>query len=283
MSEYPLTRYELRPPMNEVPRCNAYIARFMVRLFFCEMFGVAMLSFPLTVYTGLKEFTESLSTMVSLAYGVAAWTFGHLSGAQIHTGVTLTLLFTRRITYPYAIVSIVAQLVGAIFGSGMAIVITDKYPNSTTHYGLAKLPEGSSAWQAFLMETIAVIIILLMALSALDESRRGPFACGCTIAYPFMFAMSVVFTAPMIAEHSGIGLNPAMMLGAAIVNNYYKDVWIYIVAPIVGCLIAAIIYDMLLSNAASTARIRHWFTDPNFDRHVNYKVLDGEVQDNKID
>ncbi|CAL8085917.1 unnamed protein product [Calicophoron daubneyi] len=282
MSEYSLTRYALTPVLHEVPRCDAYTARYMVRLFLCEMIGVAGLSFPLTVFTGLENFKESITTLVAIAYGLWVWTFGPMSGPQLHTGVSLILVFTRRLSYPYAIVSIVAQIIGAIFGCGMAVVITQKYPDATHHYGLAKLPAGSSAWQAFVMETIAVFIIILMALSTLDESRQGVWACGHIVAFPFMFAMSVVLTAPMIAAHSGIGLNPAMMIGAAIVNNYYKDLWIYVAGPILGCFLATILHEMVLSNAASSARLRHWFTDRNFNRHVNYKVLDGEVPDNKI-
>ncbi|CAL8085932.1 unnamed protein product [Calicophoron daubneyi] len=283
MSEYPLTRYALVPPLNEVPRCDAYIARYMVRLFITEMLAVASLEFPLTVFTGIENFTESLTTMVAMAYALSIWTYGPISGPQLHTGLSLILLFTRRLSYPYAIVSIVAQIVGAILGCGLAIVITQKYPDATHHYGLAKLPDGSSEWQAFLMEAIAIFMIVMMILATLDESRQGAWAVAHISLFPFMFAVSVIFTAPMIAAHSGIGLNPAMMIGAAIVNNYYKDVWIYVAGPIVGCVVAAIIYEMVISNAASTARLRHWFTDRNFNRHTNYKVLDGEVPDNKID
>ncbi|CAL8085935.1 unnamed protein product [Calicophoron daubneyi] len=279
MSKYSLANRVLVPPTNEVPRCNAYVARYMVRMFICEMLGVAFVAFPWTVYTAIENFRGNIGNLVAIAYGLWFWTFGPMTGGQIHTGVSLVLLFTRRISYPYAIVAIVAQLVGGIFGCGMAVVITNKYPDSTHHYGMALVPEDSTVWQAFLQEAIALFMIMTLALSTIDESRQGAWARGHVIGFAFAFTMSVMLTAPMIGAYSGVGLNPAINFGAAIVNNYYKHQWVFVVGPIVGCIVAAILYEMVLSNAASSARLRHWFTDPNFDRSLDYKLLDGEVAD----
>lgn len=111
---------------------------------------------------------------------------------------------------------------------------------------------------------------------------------------------------------TGCGLNPAFSLSAAIFNNNYKKIWvsfgsakpdlffvnswlyrlsysclklnyscsflkIYIVAPFVGTIIAVLFWEMLLSDGASVERIKHWWTDPDFDRTKDYKRLDREA------
>ncbi|TPP63056.1 hypothetical protein FGIG_04558 [Fasciola gigantica] len=65
-------------------------------------------------------------------------------------------------------------------------------------------------------------------------------------------------------------MNPALSLGGAIANANFREIWIYIVGPLIGSLIVTLGYELLLSDGASLARLKALATESNFDRSKNY-------------
>ncbi|CAL8085938.1 unnamed protein product [Calicophoron daubneyi] len=274
MDEDPLPAPVLRPPLTVVPRCGAYITRYLIRLFVVEMLSVANIGFTLTTLETTHDLNIAVTTIFAISFGLSIWIAGPITGPQTNTGISIVMLITRRIAYPYFIVAIVAQLVGGIVGSGFAILITGVYPNATHHYGMTIIPDSSTVERALGFEIVGMFILMVVVLSTLDEYRQESWANGQITLYTFVFTMAAAMVASLLLPYSGPGINPAASLGAAIVNNYYKHQWVPVVGPIIGSVLAVIVYEMILSNGASVARTRHWLTDPNFDRNIDYKVLD---------
>ncbi|THD18843.1 AQP-1 [Fasciola hepatica] len=59
-------------------------------------------------------------------------------------------------------------------------------------------------------------------------------------------------------------------------HPHWTQSHIYILAPMVGSIIAVLFWEMMISDGASVERIKHWWTDPNFDRTKDYKRLSQE-------
>jgi glycerol uptake facilitator-like aquaporin len=266
-----LVNAEMRPPLSKVPKCNGYTARFFIRLFICELLGVMNISFCLTVFTTFEEIAFSVTTLVAFAYGITVWLCGPITGPLINTSLSVVQLMTRRVAYPYVIVGFLAQLIGGMGGCGFAILLTGKYPDDTHHYGMPIIPETSTVGRALGIEIIGTFILMILVLCTVDEFRNEAWCNGHVTVFAFMIVLAVIMVGPLTAPFSGVGLNPLMTLGCAIVNNYYKHQWVHVFGPIIGTVIAVLLYEMVLSNGASLARTRHWWTDPDFDRTINYK------------
>jgi glycerol uptake facilitator protein len=180
-------------------------------------------------------------------------TLGGTSGAHFNPAVTVTLTALRKISIPDAVVYIVMQLAGAVCA---ALVVKALLTGSAdaTNYGATAVNKGmlSGDGAGFLAELIGTFA-LMWAIMGLAVNPRGdaswaPFVIGTTLGF------AVMATGPL----TGAGLNPARSFGPALVGSAFNGggtfLLVYVLAPIVGALIAGIVYTVLVINPAASAR-----------------------------
>jgi aquaporin Z len=207
--------------------------------------GVATLSF------GFKLAGTSTSAGVvatALAFGFVllalAYTLGPVSGAHVNPAVTLGFVVSGRMTLQEAVGYWVAQFIGGIIGALVLYAIVSGAP----HYSTGTVGLGADGWgkasmvgigagSAFVAEVVLSFVFVLVVLIA--TSRIGsPGAAG--------LAIGIALTAVHLIgiPLTGTSVNPARSLGPAIIVGHeaIKQVWLFIVAPLVGGALAALAY-----------------------------------------
>ncbi|MDQ3699024.1 MAG: aquaporin [Gemmatimonadota bacterium] len=171
----------------------------------------------------------TLAVMVTATMRVS----GHLNPA-----VTIGFLAARRIAPMMAGVYIAAQLLGAM---AAAYTLKSVFPAAdflAARGGGQVVASGISSGSAYLLEAVATFFLVFVVFgSAVDP--HAPKVGG--LAIGFTLAASILAIGPL----TGASLNPARSFGPAVASGVYEGQVIYWVGPIVGGIMAALLYDAL--------------------------------------
>jgi aquaporin Z len=154
---------------------------------------------------------------------------GDVSGAHLNPAVTAAFAaarqFPARAVPPYA----TAQLIGAFAASGLLRIL---FPAHDT-LG-ATLPAGP-AGQSFAFELLLTLILMFVILRVSTGAKEKGITAG--IAVGAVIALEALFAGPVC----GASMNPARSLAPAVVSGRTEHLWVYLVAPPVGALVAVVI------------------------------------------
>jgi MIP family channel proteins len=172
-----------------------------------------------------------------LALAVVVSAFGAVSGAHFNPAVTFGLWIASRIDGVRAVTYVIAQLIGAIVA---ALLVSTLVPGPSMAQAALPAPgNGIDQVQATLIEA-ALTMILLTAVfgTAVDPraARIGGLAIGLALAAGIMFGGPV----------TGGALNPARWFGPAVVAADYTNALVYIVGPLLGAGIIAVLYRFFI-------------------------------------
>lgn len=197
---------------------------------------------------------------VALAYSLALIgiysAFGRVSGAHINPAVTLGALVSKRITVLDSIYYIVAQLAGAVLGAIAVYLIAIGKPEYELSFGLGQNGIGAntlgsySLTAAIIFELIATFLFVYIFLSAtssyLQNVRCNRTRHNAGIGIGLFFGAAYI----MGLQVSGASLNPARSFGPAFLVGFvdktaWTDLWLFILFPIIGGLLAGLVYNLL--------------------------------------
>ncbi|HTH50164.1 MAG TPA: aquaporin [Candidatus Limnocylindria bacterium] len=153
-------------------------------------------------------------------------TFGDVSGAHLNPAVTTAFAAARRFPWREVPGYVGAQLAGAFAATGLLRLL---FPLNVT-LG-ATLPTGSDA-QSFILETVLTFLLMLTILSVSTGAKEKGITAG--IAIGAVIALEAMFAGPIC----GASMNPARSLAPAIVSGHFTSLWVYLVAPLLGALLA---------------------------------------------
>lgn len=165
---------------------------------------------------------------------VMIFAIGHLSGCHINPAITIAMLALRRISAAKAALYVAAQLAGAVL-AGLAIVaiVGDEGQAGAT------IPRINGADAAFWSELILTFFLAFVVFAVATDSRsEGSFAAIAIGGY-------VGFAATGWGPVANASMNPARSFGPAVAANVWDSHCVYWVAPILGALIAAAVYELL--------------------------------------
>lgn len=173
---------------------------------------------------------------ISAAFGLVVtamvYALGSLSGAHINPAVTIGFLSAKRFETKSVLPYIVAQLVGAVLAS---VTVQAIFPTQESLGGT--LPAG--AWyDAFAIE-VGITFVLMLVILRVSLSKNAE-----VIAAPVIGA-TVGIWAFVAGPFTGASMNPARSIGPAVIQGQYEHLWLYVVAPIAGALLAAV-FDSLI-------------------------------------
>lgn len=210
-----------------------------MRRYVAEAFGTFVLVFAGTGAVVANEFSGGAVTLVGVAMAFALvvtamiYTIGDLSGAHINPAVTLAALVMRRFSPADVLPYVVAQCVGAI---GASATLRLLYPDAAT-LG-ATLPAGPVA-QSFALEVLLTAILVFVVFNVTAE--RNPTGSLAGLVIGGVIGFEVFCGGPV----SGASMNPARSLGPALVGGQLQHLWIYLVAPVLGAVLGALLVDYL--------------------------------------
>jgi len=235
--------------MKKGGHMKKYIAEFIGTMTLVILgCGTAMLvGCSSTAGTGymLTAFAFGL-TIVGMAYCV-----GNISGCHINPAVSLGVLINGGMTVSDFVGYVCAQCLGAFAGSGILALIFElgKVTDQTGGYGSNGLGGvDGSAVAGLLVEIVLTFIFVMVILGVTSKkANHGSFA-GIVIGF------TLVLVHILGIGLTGTSVNPARSIGPAIVaaiegnSDPIKDVWVFIVGPLVGAALAAFTYMVLESD-----------------------------------
>lgn len=194
---------------------------------------------------------------VSLAFGLTvltmAYAVGHISGGHFNPAVSFGLWAGGRFSAKELVPYIIAQCVGAIAAAGTLFTIASGkagFAIDATKAGAfasngfdAFSPDGYSMQSAFIAEFVLTLFFLLVILGATDKFANGKFAgVAIGLALTLIHLISIPIT--------NTSVNPARSLSQAIFvgGEPLSQVWLFWVAPILGAIVAGLIYKNLLQD-----------------------------------
>jgi MIP family channel proteins len=186
------------------------------------------------------------SLAIALAFGltlaVVVAAIGHVSGAHVNPAVTLGMAAAKKFPWNYAPLYIGAQLMGAVLAA-LATWVTFGGAGARSEAKLAATypAQGVGDLQAFLVE-ILITFILVFVVMAVATDGRAPAAIA-PIAVGFALAVGVFIAGPV----TGGSVNPARSLGPMLVAGDLTSVWLYILGPIIGGMLGALLYDRFMA------------------------------------
>lgn len=199
-----------------------------------EYIGTFILVFAGTSAIVVNDLTGGIVTHlgVAIVFGlvVAAmiYTLGDVSGAHINPAVTIAFWLARRFPGKQVIPYLVSQVAGAISASLIVYVLFLHHPTLG-----ATLPSGT-ALQSFVLEVILSFILMLTIISVATGPKEKGMMAGAAIGA--VVGLAALFAGPI----SGASMNPARSIGPALISGNAAELWIYIIAPILGTAIAIV-------------------------------------------
>ena len=181
----------------------------------------------------------------ALAFGLVivamAYSIGNVSGCHINPAVSLAMFITGKMDRKDFIYYVVAQVLGAIAGAALLGVLLDGFGAlGANTYGLSG-QLATNVWIALLIEVILTFIFVTAILGVTSKSENSSVSgivIGLTLTLVHLLGIS--FT--------GTSVNPARSLGPALLQGgkALSQVWVFILAPLVGGLLAALFYKYVL-------------------------------------
>lgn len=189
---------------------------------------------------------------VALAFGLSllamVYSIGPISGCHINPAVTLGLLLSGKLESRVVPGYMIAQILGAILAAGTVLFIAKGVPGgydpavsglAANGFGLHS-PGGYNAVAAFVAEVVLTFFLVFTVLCATD------------VAAPVGFAGTAIGLVLTLIHLVGIpitntSVNPARSIGPALFVGGWAmaQLWLFIVAPLIGSVVAALIYALL--------------------------------------
>jgi aquaporin Z len=233
------------------------------RIFVAEMIGtmILILGGPGTVIFGQFLGFNIGVLGVSLAFGLsllcAAYLFGHISGCHINPAVTIGMWALRRTPGREVPVYIGGQIVGAAIGGFVLWAILASGDNAgkvklvrQALFGGASNGYGSHSPGGFALLAVIITEVVFTALFILviaGTTRTSAIAGFAGIPIGLMLALIHMITIPI----DNTSVNPARSFGTALFSWKFDDwwalkqLWVFIVFPIIGGLIGALIWRLI--------------------------------------
>ena len=225
-----------------------FIGTFSLVLFGCGAAVVAGKTIPVTI----ADAPVGIGLLgISLAFGltvvVMAYAIGPISGCHINPAITIAMLVAKKISVTDTLGYIIAQMTGATVAAWALLAIQKDAPG----FSMGEWALGSNGWgpgylgsysaiAAFIVETLLTFLFLFVIFattSRFGNSNMAGLAIGLTLVLIHLVAIPI----------TGTSVNPARSFGPALLagGKAFQQLWLFIIAPVTGGVIAAIVWRMV--------------------------------------
>lgn len=213
-----------------------------MRKFFAELIGTFVLVFVacgVAAVTGCSAEANAAYILTALAFGgvivAMAYSIGNVSGCHINPAVSIAVFINGGMSGADFIKYICAQFIGGILGAAALMGVI----GTKLGLGANGLFEGDAV-RSLVIEIILTFVFVLAVLGAtskIENSKVAGLVIGGSLTLVHLFG--IYFT--------GTSVNPARSLGPAIFmgGESLSCVWVFIVAPLIGGIIAALVWKGL--------------------------------------
>jgi aquaporin Z len=200
-----------------------------------ELLGTFVLVFGGTTAIVAATGTGLQLVVIPFAFGLALlaglYAFGEVSGGHYNPAVSLAMFLDGRLSSTELVRYWGAQFAGGIVAALVLAIATSRLAVKTT----ATVPGATGSGTAFLMEFIFTAIFVLVILQA---SVSGQYGGSALLAIPLALVTVHLAAIPF----SGASVNPARTFGPDLIGNRWTGIWIYLIAPPLGAVVAVAVH-----------------------------------------
>ncbi len=234
--------------------------------YLAECVGTAGLTF---FACGIAALTGGNLLITSIAFGavlaLGAFVLGPISGCHVNPAVSLAFLLRKEMSLKDFCFYVLSQFVGGFVGSLLLLAIFANMPamhglgqNAINVMNLGVYNEQAggfvlNAWSyvaGFLVEVVLTMVFVLVILVATDKKRGSKFA-------PLIIGGALMLVHLIGIGLTGTSVNPARSFAPSVLMAFFKQttsitqVWIWLLAPMAGGALAALLYNVFNKNSAS--------------------------------
>ena len=190
--------------------------------------------------------------LTAFAFGLGlltmAYSIGNISGCHINPAVSIAMLASKKISGKDFCGYVVAQILGALAGAGLLAIILNGagFIDATGGFGSNGLNGvNGNAWIGLLVEILLTFIFAISILGVTSEKAKHGHVAGIVIAF------SLVAVHILGIGLTGTSVNPARSIGPALIAAFSGNgvpmgaLWVFIVGPLIGGVLAAYVYKAL--------------------------------------
>ncbi len=218
-----------------------------------EALGTAvlvLLGVGAAVMTGGDVVATALAFGLALLVMVAA--VGHVSGGHFNPAVTLGAALAGRISWRDTALYWPAQVIGGLAGGLTVWVLLRGFPGFGPELTIGQNAFGEQSaagyawWAALLLELVMTALLVTVVLGATDQRQPHPGLAPVAIG----LALTGIHLASIPA--TGTSVNPARSIGANVFagTDAIVQLWLFVLAPMLGGLVAGLLYPRLLGGGA---------------------------------
>jgi aquaporin Z len=170
-----------------------------------------------------------------------AFAYGPVSGGHFNPSVTIAVLAAGAMRVGEAAGYIVSQLIGGIVGALLLRAVLGGVetglgtPMLAHNLALGATTLTVTPWAGFVIEAVLAFFLVTVVLGTAIAGRAGNLA-------PLAIGMTLTLNIIMGGALTGAAFNPARALGPMVATGNFSDAWLYLTAPIVGAIVAAILH-----------------------------------------
>ena len=156
------------------------------------------------------------------------YAFGEISGAHFNPAVSIAFAYAKKFSWKEVPKYIFFQVAGAFTAS---LLLMWLFPKSEL---LGATIPTVDVWRAFVLELILTFFLMVVIINVSTGSKEAGMMAG--IAIGSVVLLEALFAGPI----TNASMNPARSLAPNIVSGNIKGLWLYILAPIIGALLAVV-------------------------------------------
>lgn len=237
-----------------------------IKKYLAEFIGTCVLvtvACGVAVVTGCSVLNPAAYLMTALAFGLVivamAYSIGNVSGCHINPAVSFAMLLSKKMSVKDFAWYVVAQILGAIAGAALVGLLCGSFVSGSVHFGqfgqnvaqdtlVNAYGDGGSLVVALLVEivlTFIFVIAILGVTSKTDNKAVTGIVIGLSLTLVHLIGIGL----------TGTSVNPARSIGPALMalvkdgnTEALEQIWIFIVGPMAGGALAAVVYNLLDGN-----------------------------------
>ncbi|MBO7544762.1 MAG: MIP family channel protein [Bacteroidales bacterium] len=223
-----------------------------MKKYIAECIGTFVLTFlgcGTAMFLGCNTPAGVVGTAIAFGLSVVAmaYTIGGISGCHINPAITLAVAISGRMSWKDACGYWVGQILGGIVAGALLFALTKVVaaPDLTGALGSNGVANAGGLGGAFLVEVIATFLFVLVVLGTTDSKVGAGNFAGLAIG------LSLILIHLVCINLTGTSVNPARSIGPAIFacGDALKSVWVFIVAPLVGGALSAVVWSAIAPKA----------------------------------
>jgi len=219
------------------------------QVFVAELVGTFVLVFGgcgAAIFAGAHIGYMGVAFAFGLSLLVMAYAIGPISGCHVNPAVSIGLALARKIPGSMLFIYIIAQIVGAVIAGGVLLAVATGTPGFDISQGFATngygdhSPGGYNLLACLVAEIVLTFFLVFTVLGTTHPKFPPGFA-----GIPIGFVLALIHLVGIPITNTSV--NPARSIGVAVFQGGWAlaQLWLFIVAPLLGALLAAGIHQWL--------------------------------------